>query len=132
LQIIIAVKLSAFGLITARKFQKYFMGYIYLALTIIFESAAVILMKLSDGFQHKIHAGIGILAYALSFVFLTLALKSLNAGITNALWAGASTFLVVVSGILFLGEQISVTQWIFLAFIIIGIAGLHFSSVSQQ
>ena len=108
------------------------MGYIFLALTIICESAAVILMKLSEGFQHKIHAGIGVLAYALSFVFLTLALKSLNAGVTNALWAGASTLLVTMSGILFLKEQVSVVQWIFLAFIIIGIAGLQFSSASQQ
>ena len=115
-----------------RKIQKYFMGYIFLALTIICESAAVILMKLSDGFQHKGYAGIGILAYALSFVFLTLALRSLHAGVTNALWAGASTLLVTVAGILFLKEQVSAVQWIFLACIIVGIAGLQFSSASQQ
>ena len=107
------------------------MGYFFLALTIVFESSAVILMKLSAGFQHKLYAGLGIIAYALSFAFLTLALKSLNAGIANALWAGASTLLVVVLGILFLKESITGAQWFFLALIITGIAGLQYSSAAQ-
>lgn len=108
------------------------MGYLFLALTIICESSAVILMKLSEGFQHKLEAGLGIAAYALSFVFLTLALKSLNAGIANALWAGAGTLLVAVLGALFLKESITATQWIFLALIIAGIAGLQYSSASSS
>lgn len=121
-----------FGAIPATNLQIIFMGYLFLALTIICESSAVILMKLSEGFQHKLEAGLGIAAYALSFVFLTLALKSLNAGIANALWAGAGTLLVAVLGALFLKESITATQWIFLALIIAGIAGLQYSSASSS
>ena len=53
------------------------MGYLLLILTIIFESTAVIFMKYSNGFQNKMHAGIAVVAYLLSF-FLTLALKYLG------------------------------------------------------
>jgi multidrug transporter EmrE-like cation transporter len=108
-----------------------FMGYLFLALTIILESSAVILMKLSEGFQHKVHGGLAVLAYTLSFVFFTLALKHMSAGIANALWAGGSALLVVMLGILFLKENISTSQWVFLALIITGIAGLQYSSASQ-
>lgn len=35
----------------------------------------------------------------LSFIFLTLALKKLDAGIANALWVGACTVLVAIAGL---------------------------------
>ncbi len=101
------------------------MGYLLLILTIISETAAVIFMKYSNGFQHKIHAGIAMAAYLLSFVFLTLALKYLEAGIANAVWAGASTILVAVLGIFLFKEQLSTMQWICLGLIVIGLVGLN-------
>jgi multidrug transporter EmrE-like cation transporter len=52
------------------------MGYLFLILTIITESAAVIFMKRSNGFEHKVEAFIAVVAYILSFVFLTMALKA--------------------------------------------------------
>lgn len=103
------------------------MGYIFLILTIIVESVAVIFMKLSNGFQHKLHAAVAVAAYILSFVFLTYALKHMPVGIANAIWAGASTVLVAVLGLLIFKEQLSIIQIIFLSLIVIGLAGLNFS-----
>ncbi|MBS1607533.1 MAG: multidrug efflux SMR transporter [Bacteroidetes bacterium] len=105
------------------------MGYLFLILTIITESVAVIFMKLSNGFQNKVQAGVAIIAYILSFVFLTYALKYLPVGIANAVWAGASTVLVAVLGILVFKEQLSIIQVVFLSLIIIGLAGLNFSKL---
>ncbi len=101
------------------------MGNVFLIITILAESAAVICMKLSNGFQQKSYALGAIVLYALTFIFLTLALKQLPTGIANAIWAGASTVLVAVFGIYFFHEKLSWAQIISLLFIIIGLIGLN-------
>jgi small multidrug resistance pump len=103
------------------------MGYLFLLLTIVTESMAVIFMKMSNGFEHKLQAVIALVAYGLSFVFLTLALKYLPVGLANALWAGVSTILIALAGMMFLKEQVSLVQWIFILLIVIGLAGLNFT-----
>lgn len=103
------------------------MGYVFLILTIITESSALIFMKLSNGFQHKLQGAIAIVAYFLSFVFLTYALKHLPVGYANAIWAGASTLLVAIVGAFIFKEQFSISQVIFLSLIVIGLVGLNFS-----
>ena len=102
-------------------------GYIFLLLTIVSESGSVILMKFSNGFQHRWYAAIAIVAYILSFVFLTLSLKTLPVGIANAVWAGSSTLLVALLGIWLFGEKLHWTQIIFFTLIIVGIVGLQLS-----
>jgi len=101
------------------------MGVLFLALTIIAESAAVIFMKLSNGFQHKGYGFAAVITYLLSFVFLTLALKTLNVGIANAIWAGASTVVVAILGIYIFKEQLTGWQIIFLLLVVVGLVGLN-------
>jgi len=101
------------------------MGYIYLLLTVLTETAAVLFMKASNGFQHRAISIIAIIAYMLSFVFLTLALKRLPVGTANAVWAGASTLLVAILGVFFFKESLNARQMIFLALIVIGLVGLQ-------
>jgi small multidrug resistance pump len=101
------------------------MGYFLLILTIISETAAIILMKLANGFQHKLYSAAAIVAYALGFVFLTLALKQLPVGLANAIWAGASTVLVAVIGWIFFKEQLSTVQIISVLLIVVGLIGLR-------
>ena len=103
------------------------MGYLFLLLTILCESASVILVKFSKGFVEKPYAVAGIGCYAASFIFLTFALKSLPAGIANALWAGTSTVLVVLLGMYFFKEALSLGQWIFLIMIVTGMVGLNYA-----
>lgn len=102
------------------------MGYIYLLLTILFESAAIVWMKLSGGAQDKFFLIIGGLAYAASFIFLTMALKYLPMGLTNAIWAGASTFVVYLIGVFYFKDQTNFWEIFFVLCIIIGIVGLNF------
>lgn len=103
------------------------MGVLFLVLTIIAESVAVIFMKLSNGFQHKAYAAAAIATYLLSFIFLTYALKTLPVGLANAIWAGASTVIVVLLGIYLFKEQLGTWQIIFLSMIVIGLVGLNFT-----
>ncbi|MEO5562741.1 MAG: multidrug efflux SMR transporter [Chitinophagaceae bacterium] len=103
------------------------MGYLFLILTILSESAAVICMKQSNGFQNKLYAAIAVTTYILSFVFLTLALKQMPVGLANAIWAGASTVLVALLGIFIFKEQLNTLQIVFLSLIVIGLIGLNLS-----
>lgn len=107
------------------------MGYLFLVLTILSETAAVIYMKLSNGFQHKVNALIAVLAYILGFVFLTLALKQMPVGIANAIWAGASTILVAVLGIYLFKEQLTTLQWVSLILIVLGLVGLNLEKTTH-
>ncbi len=108
------------------------MGYLFLLLTILSESAAVICMKLSDGFHNKGYAAIAIITYAMSFTFLTICLKTLSAGIANAIWAGSSAVLVAVLGIFIFREKLSIVQGISLLLIVAGLIGLNLKSGSAS
>jgi small multidrug resistance pump len=104
-------------------------GYIFLLITILAETVAVIFMKLSNGFQQKYYALLAIISYTASFIFLTLALKQLPAGIANAIWAGASTLLVAVAGIYIFNEKLNWLQILSMLFIMVGLIGLNFQKV---
>lgn len=106
------------------------MGYLFLLLTIITESAAVIFMKMSNGFANRAEAAVAIVAYLLSFIFLTMALRQLPVGIANAVWAGASTLLVAVLGVFIFKEQLTTWQYVFLVFIIVGLVGLNLTKAA--
>jgi len=107
------------------------MGYLFLLLTVITESAAVIFMKMSNGFSNRVEAVVAIVAYLLSFIFLTMALRQLPVGLANAVWAGASTLLVAVLGIFIFKEQLTTWQYVFLVFIIVGLVGLNLAKAAE-
>lgn len=104
------------------------MGNLFLVLTILAETGAVIYMKLSAGFQHTLYTIIAFVLYGLSFLFLTLALKYLPTGIANAIWAGASTILVVLLGVLIFKEKLSILQIVSLMLVVAGLVGLNWKS----
>lgn len=75
------------------------------------------------------YAIIAIVFYTASFIFLTLSLKYLPAGIANAIWAGASTLLVVIASAFFLHERINLIQVISVCLIVIGLIGLNIQNM---
>ena len=101
-------------------------GYIFLILTIILETLAIILMKKADGVTHKWYLISGGVCYVATFFLLTMALKYLPMGYTNAVWAGTSTFLVYLAGMLWFKEKTSILEMFFVACIITGIVGLNY------
>jgi multidrug transporter EmrE-like cation transporter len=77
------------------------MGNLFLLFTILTETGAVICMKLSQGFNNKLYTAAAMVSYGLSFLFLTLTLKYLPAGIANGIWAAASTIPAVLGIFIF-------------------------------
>lgn len=101
-------------------------GYVYLLLTIIIESAAIVCMKMANGIQNKVYLTAGITLYTCTFFLLTMALKYLPLGYTNALWAGASTVIVYIFGIYYFKDKTSLLEIFFVLCIVVGIIGLNF------
>jgi len=100
-------------------------SWMYLALAILFEITGTTFLKMSHGFEH-LWPSLGIiLAYVISLVFLTLAVKVIPISIAYAIWAGVGTALIVVIGALMFREPLTLVKVGFIALIIIGVIGLH-------
>lgn len=108
------------------------MGYLFLILTIIVETVSVCFMKLADGFINKGYFAIGGLLFISSFLLLNQSLKYLPMAWTNAMWAGSSTVLVTILGIVLFNETLNSKQIFFMALIIIGLVGLELAKDSQS
>ncbi len=81
-------------------------------------------MKLSEGFT-KLGPSILIFAfYTLSFTFLTLSLKRLEVSLAYAIWSGLGTLLIVLVGVFFFNESMTMIKALSLSCIILGIVGL--------
>ena len=103
-------------------------SWIYLLLAIIFEVAGTTAMKLSEGFS-KLGSSIAMaIFYLASLGALTLALKKIDVSVAYAIWAGVGTTLVAIIGIVYFKEEISTLKILSIAFIIIGVVGLHLAN----
>jgi small multidrug resistance pump len=103
------------------------MHWLFLILAIVSEVAGTTSMKLSEGFTNTLPSILLFVFYALSFTFVTLALKTLPVGLTYAIWSGLGTALITTIGIIWFGEGINTLKVVSLMLIIVGIAGLQFS-----
>lgn len=90
----------------------------------LLEIVWAIALKYSAGFTQLWPSVIGLIAALVSFVLLTLALKSLPVGTAYAVWVGIGTLGVAFTGMIALGESTSPIRLIFLGLIFIGVAGL--------
>ncbi|EAT59101.1 DMT family transporter [Chlorobium ferrooxidans] len=102
------------------------MHWIYLIIAILFEVSGTTCMKFSFGFSKLVPSLFIFIFYALSFTFLSLALKVLPVALSYAIWSGVGTAAITVIGIFWFGEGINAIKLISLLLIIIGVAGLHF------
>lgn len=108
------------------------MHWLYLIIAIILEVSGTTCMKLSEGFTRIVPTLFIFIFYALSFTFVSLTLKVLPLGLTYAVWSAIGTAAITIIGIFWFGEGINTVKTIALLFIIIGVAGLHFSQEHLQ
>lgn len=83
-----------------------------------------IALKYTGGFTRLGPSIIGITAAVVSFVMLTLALKTLPVGTAYAVWVGIGALGVAVAGIVVFGDSASPPRLILLGLILIGVIGL--------
>lgn len=103
-------------------------GYGYLAVAIVLEVCGTVCMKLSDGFTHTLPTIGTYFFYSMCFWALGTALKSIEVSVAYAIWSGVGTALVTAIGIAAFKEDLSLIKVVSVAFIIVGIVGLQYSS----
>ena len=101
------------------------MGYVYLMLAITAEVIGTTLLKYTEGFT-KLWPSVGsLLGYAIAFVLLSQTLKTLEVGVTYAVWSGIGTAAIAIIGAIAFKEPMTAAKIAGLALIIVGVALLN-------
>lgn len=104
------------------------MGWIYLIIAIILEIFGTTMMKLSNGLTN-IMPTIGMFTgYVLCFVFLSLALKTIEMSVAYAIWSAVGIILIAIIGIFFFHENINIAKIVGIFLIIIGVVTVKLNS----
>ena len=80
------------------------MAWLYLLIAGLFEVAWAIGLKYTDGFTRLIPSIWTVVSMAVSFLFLSLALKTLPVGTAYAVWTGIGAVGVAILGIVLFAE----------------------------
>ena len=107
------------------------MAWLFLIIAGIFEVVWAIGLKYTEGFTKMLPTLITLLGMAISFYFLSMAVKTLPIGTAYAIWTGIGAAGAVILGIVLFGEPKSMLRLMFVAFILIGIIGLKATSGSN-
>ncbi len=101
------------------------MAWVLLAITVALEVAGTTLLKLSGGpgVRPLVFAG-SMLSYGLCFWALSLAFRSIPFTVAYAIWAGAGMALIVLIGVFWFREPMTLLKLVFLSMIAIGTIGL--------
>ncbi len=74
------------------------MPLLYLAIAILAEVIGTSALKASDGFRVLAPGAIVVVAYAISFYFLSLALRTIPIGLAYAIWSGVGIVIISLIG----------------------------------
>lgn len=96
------------------------MGYVYLLLAIAAEIIGTTLLKYTEGFTRLWPSVGSLVGYAIAFVLLAQTLKSIDVGVTYALWSGIGTAAIAVIGALAFKEPVTAAKVAGIALIIAG------------
>ena len=99
-----------------------------LAIAIVFEIAATLMLKQSDGFQQTDWAIGSIICYIICFWFFAPALKALPVGVAYAIWSGVGIAAVAVFSWFVFDQHLSGIQIFFIALILAGAIGLNLNT----
>jgi len=99
-------------------------AWILLVVAGLLEVAWAISMKASEGFTKHQFTSLTLVAAALSFWLLGLALRQLPVGTAYAVWTGIGAVGAAILGIIVFHEPTSLARIVCIALIVVGIVGL--------
>jgi quaternary ammonium compound-resistance protein SugE len=94
----------------------------------VIDVAWALAMKKADGFGNPLWSGISFVLLALFVYLLTKALQVLPVGTANAVWTGIGAAGTAIAGIVLFSEPASALRLLFIAIVVIGVAGLKMAS----
>lgn len=92
------------------------------------EVASTASLSRTHGFRDPLWTALVLSGYALSIWLLAVVIRHIPVSITYAVWSGLGTAGIVLVGVLFLGERLTLVQTSALALIIVGVVVLNLSS----
>ena len=104
------------------------MAWIYLLIAGLLETGWAIGLKYTEGFSRLWPSLATLAAMAVSFFFLSLALKTLPVGTGYAVWTGIGAVGTVILGIVLFGEPATLARMACIGLIVAGILGLKLVS----
>ena len=103
------------------------MAWILLFVAGLFEAAMVVGLDLSEGFTRLWPSLLTLVSGGISFFLLSVAMQSIPAGTAYAVWTAIGASVVVLLGILFLGEPANLLRLVGIAVVLGGVLMLRFA-----
>ncbi len=104
------------------------MVYLYLCLSIIAEVIGTAALNASEQFTKPIPIIITIVSYGVTFVFLSLVLKTMSMGTVYGIWGGLGIVPVTLVGYVWFDQKIDLAAAIGLGLIIVGVVIINLFS----
>ncbi|MBE0336166.1 multidrug efflux SMR transporter [Paenibacillus sp. 28ISP30-2] len=101
------------------------MAYLFLVISIVGELVGTSMLKASEGFTRLYPTLLTIVAFGISFFFISLTLKTLPLNMTYAIWSGVGAVATVLISVLIWKEKINTGSIIGIALIVIGVVVLN-------
>ena len=101
------------------------MALALLMLAIATEVGATAALPRTEGFTHLVWTPIVLLAYAVSIWLLAIVVRDVPVSVAYAIWSGMGTALIVVVGVMVLGESWDLTKIGAVAMIVVGVVVLN-------
>ena len=102
--------------------------YIWLFFAILTETLGTTALQASQQFTRFWPAVATVVCYAMSFYFMSYALKVMPVGIVYAIWSGLGIVLIATIGFVLFGQRLDMPAVLGLALIITGILVIHLFS----
>ncbi|WP_266082945.1 quaternary ammonium compound efflux SMR transporter SugE [Haladaptatus caseinilyticus] len=100
------------------------MSWTYLLIAALFEVGWAIGLEYTEGFTRPVPSVLTSIAMVISMGLLAQSVKTLPIGTAYAVWTGIGAVGTAIAGILLFGEPRNVSRFLFIGFIIAGVAGL--------
>jgi len=103
-------------------------GWTYLGVAIVFEIVATTMLTLSNGLARWHWAVLSIIFYAICFLALAPALKTIPVGIAYAIWSGVGIIAIAALGVAFFDQRLTWVQVGCIVLVLVGAIGLRAST----
>ena len=104
--------------------------YVALIAAIVAETIGTSALQASHQFTRLAPSVVVVVAYALSFYLLAIALKVMPVGVVYAIWSGLGIVLIAIAGLVIFGQKLDLAAMLGLGLIIAGVVVLHLFSNS--
>ena len=108
------------------------MQYLYLSLAIVSEVIATSALNASQRLTRPWPIALMVIGYAIAFVFLALAVKTMPVGMAYAIWSGAGIVLIAGVGWVLYRQSLDAAALAGMALIIAGICVIKLFSSSAR